>query len=157
MKRQRMLIENDFGIALKIGAGENCFHKVSGHRDCQTFPDQYLVDPGRPPQNACQKRERVAKHKRVGRTRAKARSDDVERTMARTLITSAVQLRRQRWRVLKKQFDHAHHAGIAALKQRDFDRLQAAIIRERRIIDELQVLIEEARTQVGYKTPSSRR
>ena len=84
------------------------------------------------------------------RTRAKARSDDVERTMARTLITSAVQLRRQRWRVLKKEFDGVHAAGIAAIKQRDFDHLHAAIIHERRIIDELQVLIEEARTQVGY-------
>jgi hypothetical protein len=58
---------------------------------------------------------------------------------------------------LPGRFDAAHEVGISSLKQRDYDRLHAAIVHERRIIDELRMLIEEARMQFGYQTSSSRR
>ena len=99
----------------------------------------------------------MAKRKNIKRTRTKARRDDGEGTIAITLTTDQVQLRRQRWRALKRQFDDTHRAGMGSLKRRDYDSLRAAILQERRIIDELRVLIDEARAQVGYKTPSSRR
>ena len=102
-------------------------------------------------------REIVAKRNNASRTRAKARSDDGEPTNATTLTTHQLRLRRQRWRALKKQFDAAHQVGISSLKRRDYDSLHAAMVRERRIIDELRVLIGEARMQVGFKAPPSRR
>src|SRR5262249_39621736 len=82
------------------------------------------------------------KRKNIRRTRAKARSDevDVEKTSAITLTARQLEVRRQRWRALKQQFDRAHHAGMTSLKRRDYRSLRTAILHERHIIDELRVL-----------------
>jgi len=112
---------------------------------------------GVPSHNARRETEIVAKRKNIKRTRTKARRDDGEGTIAIRLTTDELQLRRQRWRALKKQFDDTHHAGMGSLKRRDYDSLRAAILHERGIIDELRALIDEAKAQVGYKTLSSRR
>jgi len=58
----------------------------------------------------------VAKSKNTKRTRAKARSGDVERTIATTLNPHQLQLRRQRWRALKEQFDHV--SGLCRVPSR---------------------------------------
>jgi len=100
----------------------------------------------------------VAKRKDTRRTRTKTKNDDGELTITATLTARQMHLRRQRWRALKKQFDQAHRAGMESLKQRDYESLDAAIVHERRVIDELRAIVEEARTQVlGYKTSSFRR
>jgi len=106
-----------------------------------------------PSHNARRETEIVAKRQNIKRTRTKARRDDVKRTIAIKLTAGQLQLRRQRWRALKKQFDDVHHAGMASLKRRDYDSLRAETLHERRIIDELRALIDEARALVGYKTP----
>jgi len=110
-----------------------------------------LMRAGVPSHNALRETEIVAKRKNIGRTRAKARSEevDVEKTGAITLTARQLEVRRQRWRALKQQFDRAHHAGMTSLKRRDYRSLRAAILHERHIIDELRVLIDEARAQIG--------
>jgi len=113
--------------------------------------------PGVSSQNALRETEIVAKRKNSKNTRAKTRSDDVPSRLAITLTERQVQFRRQRWRALKKQFDQVHKAGMGALKRRDYDSLHSVILHERRIIDELRAVIDEARAQVGYKMPASRR
>ena len=112
---------------------------------------------GVPSHNARRETQIVAKRQNIKRTPTKARRDDVKRTIAIKLTAGQLQLRRQRWRALKKQFDDVHHAGMVSLKRRDYDSLRAAILHERRIIDEWRALIDEARAQVGYKTSPSRR
>jgi len=86
-------------------------------------------------------------NKKASRTRAKTRSDDVEPMTATTLIAGELRLRRLRSRALKKQFDYAHQLALSSLKRRDYDGLHAAIVHEQRIIEELRVLIEEAKMQ----------
>ena len=112
---------------------------------------------GVPSHNARRETEIVAKRKNIKRTRTKARRDDGEGTIAITLTADQLQLRRQRWRALKTQFDDTHNAGMGSLKRRDYDGLRAAILHERSIIEEWRALIDEARAQVGYKTSPSRR
>jgi hypothetical protein len=106
-----------------------------------------LLIQAAPPRKILAGKEIVAKHKNARRTRTKARSDGPERTTATTLTADQLHLRRQRWRALKQQFDDVHHAGMLSLKQRDYESLHAAILHERRIIDELQALIQEVRTR----------
>ena len=120
--------------------------------------DQYLVAAGRRAvAKCCRETNIVAKRKDTRRTRTKARSNDGQRTIATTLTNDQLHLRRQRWRALKQQFDHAHHAGMLSLKRRDYRSLSAAIVHERRIIDELAELINDTRAKVRYETPLLRR
>jgi len=110
-----------------------------------------LMRAGARSHNALRETEIVAKRKNIRRTRAKARSEevDVEKTSAITLTARQLEVRRQRWHALKEQFDHAHHVGMSSLKRRDYHSLRAAILHERRIIDELRALIDEAKSQIG--------
>jgi hypothetical protein len=94
----------------------------------------------------------MAKRKQTPRARGGPRRADPKRANDTVETARRLHRRLRRWRVLKAEFDRVHRAGVAALRQQNYDRLHAAIAHERRIIIELRTLIDEARGQVQYWT-----
>ena len=53
------------------------------------------------------------------------------------------------WRGLKAEFDRVHRAGLGALRRKQFDRLDAAIHHEQRLIEKQNAIIQEARARLA--------
>ena len=85
--------------------------------------------------------------KRVERTRKHAQRDTNDDGLAALRRDNALRL--EQMRGLKAEFDRVHRAGLDALREKQFDRVSAAILYERRLIERQGALIQEARVSLN--------
>jgi hypothetical protein len=87
--------------------------------------------------------------KRVDRRRTRAQPNMEDEGLAAQHRDIARRL--GQWRGLKAEFDRVHRAGLGALRRHRFDRLGAIILREHRLIEKQNALIQEARASMNSK------
>jgi len=85
--------------------------------------------------------------KRVERRRTRAQRDTNDDGLAALRRDNALRL--EQMRGLKTEFDRVHREGLDALREKQFDRVSAAILHERRLIEKQGALIQEARVSLN--------
>ncbi len=89
-------------------------------------------------------------------TKNQAATHGRRKTRGGALNISEVRRHVQQWRDLKARFDRVHRAGLDALRRKDYGRFGAAIVQERRLIDEQRALVRAAAAQLRQWKLNSR-